>query len=229
MPTKQITSEQPLVEVALANGDVCHDNLLGGRQQKSNAGHTYDLDCCAVGTQDVLGRLILHGQPMGIHPLLCQQGAGHTRVNYYEALSSLAPGLVTPRDLPGSNTDGDVWLISWLLLSFDWLRLWLGCLEPAHRHTYLLDNQALGTLSRAPGGLATRVFGAADGGVMTGAVIPRKTLSSTFFAMDTASFRAAVGTLCTDSSLYSIACPVPLPIASQSGFPLPSKLVQPGL
>ena len=38
-------------------------------------------------------------------------------------------------------------------------------------------------------------------------------VASTFLAMDTMAFGAAVGTLCTDSSLYSIACPVPLPIS----------------
>ena len=56
--------------------------------------------------------------------------------------------------------------------------------------------KALGTLSRPPGGLATGVFEPADGGVMTGVVITRKTLSSTFFAMDTMAFWAADGTLC---------------------------------
>ena len=59
---------------------------------------------------------------MGIRPLLHQQGDGHVRVNDQEAFSSLAPRLVTPRDLPGSNTDGDVWLVSQLLLGFGWLR-----------------------------------------------------------------------------------------------------------
>ena len=77
MPTKQITSEQPLVEVAQANGNICHINLQGGHQQKSHAGHTYNLDHCAIGTRDVLGCLLLHGQPMGIRPLLHQQGDGH--------------------------------------------------------------------------------------------------------------------------------------------------------
>ena len=143
MPTKQTTSEQPLVEVTQANGDICHVNLQGGCQKKSHAGCTYDLDCCAVGTQDVLGRLLIHGQAMGIRPLINQQGDGHAHVNYHQALSSLAPELITPYDLPGSNTDGEVWLIS-LLLSFGWLRPWLGCLEPACRHTYLLDDQGIG-------------------------------------------------------------------------------------
>ena len=74
-------------------------------------------------------------------------------VNHHEALSSLAPGLVTPCDLPGSNTDGDVWLMSWLLLGFGWLRPQLGHLEPARRHTYLLDDQGIG----CPGQGAQRV------------------------------------------------------------------------
>ena len=83
---------------------------------------------------------------MGIHPLLCQQGDGRTHVNHQEALSSLALGLVTPHDLPGSNADGDVWLVSWLLLGFGQLRPWLGHLEPAHRHLYLLDEKGIGCL-----------------------------------------------------------------------------------
>ena len=148
MPTKQITSQQPLVEVAQANGDICHINLQCGRQQKSHASHTYDLDHCAVGTQDVLSCLLLHGQPMGVCPLLHQQGDGPVLVNHHEALSSLTPGLVTPHDLPGSNTDGDVWLISLLLLGFGQLRPQLGRLEPARRHTYLLDDQGIRCLGQ---------------------------------------------------------------------------------
>ena len=35
-------------------------------------------------------------------------------------------------------------MISLLLLGFGQLRPWLGCLEPAHRHTYLLDDQGIG-------------------------------------------------------------------------------------
>ena len=45
-------------------------------------------------------------------------------------LRGLALGLVTPRDLPRSNADGDVWLVPWLLLGFGWLRAQLGRLEP---------------------------------------------------------------------------------------------------
>ena len=55
---------------------------------------------------------------MGICPLLHQQGDGHPCVNHHEAFSGLAPGLITPRDLPGSNTDGDMWLMSLLHLGF---------------------------------------------------------------------------------------------------------------
>ena len=73
-------------------------------------------------------------------------------------------------------------------------------------YTYLMT-RALGALGRTPSGLASGIFGAVDGGMMTGAVITSKTLSLTFFAMDTMAFRAAVSTLCTNSSLYSIACP----------------------
>ena len=80
---------------------------------------------------------------MGICLLLHQQGDSRARVNHHEALNGLAPGLVTPRDLPGSNTDRDVWLMSWLLLGFGWLRPQLGHLEPAQRHTYLLDDQGV--------------------------------------------------------------------------------------
>ena len=148
MPTKQITSEQPLVEVTQANGDICYVNLQSGRQQKSHAGHTYDLDHSAIGAQDVLGRLLLQGQPMCVCPLLHQQGDGHAGVNHHEALSSLAPGLVTPRDLTRSNADRDVWLMSWLLLGFGQLRPWLGCPKPDHRHMYLPDDQGVGHLGQ---------------------------------------------------------------------------------
>ena len=148
MPTKQITSEQPLVEVALANGDICHVNLQSVSQQESHAGHTYNLDRCSIGARDVLGRLLLHGQPVGIHPLLHQQGDGCTHVDHQEALSSLAPGLVTPCDLPGNNADGGVWLVSQLLQSFGWYRPSLARLEPAHRHTYQLDDQGVGRLGQ---------------------------------------------------------------------------------
>ena len=41
--------------------------------------------------------------------------------------------------------------------------------------------RALGTQTKALGRLAAGVFGAVDGGMMTGTLITRKTLSSTFF------------------------------------------------
>ena len=98
MPTKQIASKQALVEVAQANGNICYINLQRGHQQESHAGHTYDIDHCSVDARDVLGRLLLHGQPVGVRLLLCQQGDGCAHVNYQEALSSLALRLVTPCD-----------------------------------------------------------------------------------------------------------------------------------
>ena len=90
--------------------------------------------------------LLSHGQPMGIRPLLGQQGDGRSHVNHQEALSGLALGLVTPRDLPRSNADGDVWLMSWLLLGFGRLRARLGHLEPTRRHMYLLYDKGIGRL-----------------------------------------------------------------------------------
>ena len=69
--------------------------------------------------------------------------------------------------------------------------------------------RALGAFGRMPGRLASGVFGMADGGVTTYAVITRRTLSLTFLAMDTMALWAAIGPLCTNSSSYSIACPVP--------------------
>ena len=141
VPTKQIASKQALVEIARANSDIGHINLQSGSQQESHASRTYDLDHSSIGARDILGRLLSHGQPVGIHPLLGQQGDGCTRVNHQEALSGLALGLVTPCDLPRSNADRDVWLMSWLLLGFGWLRPRLGHLEPARRHTYLLDDE----------------------------------------------------------------------------------------
>ena len=83
---------------------------------------------------------------------------------------------------------------------------------PVGIRTYLMT-RALGAFGRMPGGLASGVFGAADGGMMTGAVITCKTLSLIFFATDTMALRAAIYVLCTDSSSYSIACPVPLPVS----------------
>ena len=83
---------------------------------------------------------------------------------------------------------------------------------PIGIRTYLMT-RALGALSRAPSGLAAGVFSTVDGSVTTSMVITCKTLSSNFLAMDTMAFQAAVGTLCTNSSSYSIACPVPLPIS----------------
>ena len=58
--------------------------------------------------------------------------------------------------------------------------------------TYLMT-RALGALGRTPGESASGVVGAADGSVMTGPVITRRTLSSTFLATDTMALRAAVG------------------------------------
>ena len=83
---------------------------------------------------------------------------------------------------------------------------------PVGIHTYLMT-RALGTLSRAHGGLAARVYSVADGGIMTSVVITCRTLSLTFFAMDTMAFWAAVSTLCTNSSSYSIAYLIPLPVS----------------
>ena len=107
----------------------------------------------------------------------------------------------------------EVWLVSQLLLGFSRLRPWLGHLEPARRHTYLLDDQGVGRLWQD----AQRIgfWGLWCGGwqhVTTSAVITCKTLSSTFFIMDTMVLCADVGTLCTDSS-YSIACLVPSPVS----------------
>ena len=62
------------------------------------------------------------GSP-SVRPLFGQQGDGRSRVNHQEALSGLALGLVTPSNLPRSNADGDVWLMSWLLLGFGRLRV----------------------------------------------------------------------------------------------------------
>ena len=80
---------------------------------------------------------------MGICPLLHQQGDGHACVNHHEALSGLFPGLITPCDLPGSNADGDIWLMSLLCLVFGRLRLQFSCLEPACRHMYLLYHKGV--------------------------------------------------------------------------------------
>ena len=73
--------------------------------------------------------------------------------------------------------------------------------------------RVLGTFGRMPGGLASWVFGVADGGMTIGVVIKRKTLSLTFFAMDTTVLQAAIGMLCTKSSSYSITYLVPSPVS----------------
>ena len=130
MPVQQIASKQALVEISRANSNIGHINLQSGSQLEGHASRTYDFDRSSVGAQDILGRLLSHRQPVGVHPLLGQQGDGRSRVNYQEALSGLALGLVTPRDLPRSNADGDVWLVPWLLLGFGRLRARLSHLEP---------------------------------------------------------------------------------------------------
>ena len=144
MPTQQIASEQTLVEIPRTNSGIRHIHLQGGSQLEGHAGHTYNFDRSSVGTRDVLGRLFSHGQPVGVRPLLGQQGDGRSSVDHQEALGGLALGLVTPRDLPRSNADGDVWLVSWLLLGFSRLRAQLSHLEPPGRHTYLLDDEGIG-------------------------------------------------------------------------------------
>ena len=73
--------------------------------------------------------------------------------------------------------------------------------------------RALGVLSRASTGLATGVYSVVDDGEMTGAVIIHRILSSAFLDMDTMVFWVAIGTFYTDSSSYSIACPVPSPVS----------------
>ena len=78
--------------------------------------------------------------------------------------------------------------------------------------TYLMT-RVLGAFGRMPGGLASGVLGMVDGGMMTGTVITCRMLSSAFLAMDTMVLRAAIGALCTDSSSYSIAYPVPSPVS----------------
>ena len=130
MPAQQIASKQTLVKVPLTNSDIGHIHLQGGSQLKGHAGRTYYLDRSSVGARDILCRLFLNGQPMGVRPLLGQQSDGHYGVDHQEALTDLALGLVTPRDLPRSNADGDVWLVPWLFLGFGWLRARLSHLEP---------------------------------------------------------------------------------------------------
>ena len=73
------------------------------------------------------------------------------------------------------------------------------------------------------GGLVAGAFGMADSGVMTSEVITHNTLLSTFFAMDIMAFQAAVGTLCTDSSSYFIACLVPLPVSLLVSYSSPRQ------
>ena len=101
--------------------------------------------------------------------------------------------------------------MSLLCLGAGRLRPRIGRLEPTRRHTYLLYDE--GVRHSKQGAQWVGCWGLADGGVMTGMVITCKMLSSTFFAMDTMALQAAVGTLCTDSSSYSITCPLPLPIS----------------
>ena len=83
---------------------------------------------------------------------------------------------------------------------------------PVGIRTYLMT-RALGALSKACSRLAAGVCSAVDCNIKTGVVIIYKTLSLTFLAIDTMVFWAAVGILCTESSSYSIACPVPLHVS----------------
>ena len=83
---------------------------------------------------------------------------------------------------------------------------------PIGIHTYLM-RRALGTLSKVHGGLAAGFCSMVDCCAMTSVVIMHKKLSSTFLAMVTMVFWEAVSKLCSDTSLYSIACPVPLPVS----------------
>ena len=213
MPAQQIASEQALVEVPRANSDIGHIYFQSGSQLEGHASHTYDFDRSSIGARDILSRLLSYGQPVGVRPLLGQQGDGHSGVNHQEALSGLALGLVTPRDLLRSNADR---MCGWCHGCF-WASVGSGrglaaLSLPEGMRTYFMT-RALGALGRTPSGSASGVFGSADGGVMTGAVITWRTLSSTFLAMDTMALWAAVGVLCTDSSSYSIAYPVPLPVS----------------
>ena len=78
---------------------------------------------------------------MGIHPPLHQKGNGQPHVDHHQALSGLSLGLVTPRDLPGCNTDEDMWLMLLLHPGFSQLRPQLGHLEPARGQTILFNDQ----------------------------------------------------------------------------------------
>ena len=73
--------------------------------------------------------------------------------------------------------------------------------------------RVLGTLSRVHGRLFAGFCGVADGRIITGAFIIYRTLSLTFFAMDTIAYQKDIGMLCTDSSSFSIACPMPSPVS----------------
>ena len=72
MPAQQIASEQTLVKIPRTNSDIGHVHLQGGSQLKGHAGRTYYLDRSSIGTRDILGRLLLNGQPVGVRPLLGQ-------------------------------------------------------------------------------------------------------------------------------------------------------------
>ena len=61
------------------------------------------------------------------------------------------------------------------------------------------------------GRLATRLDSIVGCGAITVEVIMHKTLSLIFEAADTIEFQTTMSSLCTDSSLYSISCLVPLP------------------
>ena len=108
-------------------------------------------------------------------------------------VSGLTPRLITPHDLAGCNTDGEIWLIPLLSLDFGGLRPQLGSLELAHRHIYLLDDKGIGHPKQGMHSRLAAGVCSADCSAMTSAVIMYRALSSTFLALDTMmAFWAAV-------------------------------------
>ena len=144
---------------------------------------------------------------MSICLLLHQQGDGCAHVNHREAFSGLAPRLITPRGLPGSNTDRDMQMMSWLLLGFGQLRPWLGHLELARRHMYLLYDEGIRRSKQGAWWVGLL-------GIWRGRwwyddqcmVITRKILSSTFLAMDTTALWAAIGQHIVHQLLFILHC-----------------------
>ena len=105
-----------------------------------------------------------------------------------------------------------MWLVLLLSSGFSRLRPWLCSLEFALRHIHLLDDK--GIVHPMQGIQRHSYWGLLHSGLQCNDWCSHhmQNIVITFLATDTMAFLAAIGKLYTNSSSYSIAYPVPLPI-----------------